>query len=87
MSAFPIPRLIQDRDGCYSLDSEGGLTKRELFAALSLHAQISAMSSREMIHSVVMAGQRHGLEAEQYLAREAVKQADILLAELTKEQS
>ena len=41
MSAFPILSLLQNRDGDYSLEQEGGLTKRELFAAMAMQGYLA----------------------------------------------
>lgn len=76
MSAFPIPRLIQDRDGCYSLDSDGGLTKRELFAAMAMQGLCSSIGDAPR-------------DAGGWISRAAMRStwlADALLAELAKEQ-
>lgn len=71
MNAFPIPDLIQDRNGDYSLHCEGGLTKRELFAAMAMQGAL---------------GGAPGSHLHPYnLANESVMYADALLAELAKE--
>ncbi len=66
--AHPDRRLIQDRDDSYSLESEGGLTKRELFAAMAMQG--------------LMESDVDGLWPA--FAQSAVRAADALLAELAK---
>lgn len=75
MNAFPIHQLVQDRYDNYSLHCEGGLTKRELFAA---------MIFQQFLQGAVLP---EGFDASQQLAfaaRRATESADALLAELAK---
>lgn len=74
MNAFPIPELIQDRNGDYSLHCEGGLTKRELFAAMAMQGMLSNPAICDMTSG----------EASQ-VALWANQCADALLTELAKE--
>ncbi len=67
--AHPDRRLIQDRDDSYSLESEGGLTKRELFAAMAMQGRI----------------QRGGFADHAELAERAVADADALIAALDQQ--
>lgn len=69
LPAFPSLSLLQDRDGCYSLSQEGGVTKRELFAAMMMQG--------------LMASDMDGLWPT--FAHGAVQAADALLAELEKD--
>lgn len=75
-SAFPIPFLVQDRDGSYSLESDGGLTKRELFTLHIAAAMIGTSNGNCM----------GGLEGyESIMAKHACTIAAALLAELEKQ--
>lgn len=69
MNAFPIHQLVQDRYDNYSLHCEGGLTKRELFAAMAMQGLLAS-------GTVSFAHMR---------AAAAVELADALLAELAKD--
>lgn len=82
MNAFPIPELIQDREGNYSLHCEGGLTNREIFAAIFLHASISICNTETMMRAVKDAATRKDQDMDEYMARESVKTADRLLKAL-----
>lgn len=74
MNAFPIHQLVQDRDDNYSLHCEGGLTKRELFAAMAMQGMLSNPAICDMTSG----------EASQ-VALWANQCADALLAELAKD--
>ncbi len=69
MNAFPIHQLVQDRDDNYSLHCEGGLTKRELFAAMAMQG----LCARPATHRPVD------------IAPLSIAMADALLAELAKD--
>lgn len=77
MNAFPIPELIQDRNGDYSLHCEGGLTKRELFAAMAMQGALAAHTD--------MNGMRGYEGWREEFSRESIRFADALLAELAKD--
>lgn len=77
MSAFPVLSLLQDRYGDYRLDQEGGLTKRELFAAMAMQGLLaSSIDPAE--------ARRNGWDFTGWVSRHAVLQADALLVELEK---
>lgn len=74
--------------------AEGGLTKREYFAGLAMQGELAAtagtFSSKEMLAAYVASLKVKGFggagEYYAYTASEAVKYADALLAELSKNQ-
>lgn len=73
--AFPTPERLVMRGVGHGIRCEGGLTKRELFAAM-------------MVQAAIHCG--HDLDDEprtkhQLIARDAVRMADALIAELEKE--
>jgi hypothetical protein len=74
MSAFPVLSLLQDRDGNYSLDQEGGLTKRELFAAMAMQGMMSTEMALKSTRT------------PRDLMRGCAEVADALIAELAKAQ-
>lgn len=77
LPAFPALSLLQDRDGCYSLSQEGGITKRELFAAMAMQGFVSA---NDYPH-VMLGGGHHLVD----FAAASVRIADALLAQLEKD--
>ena len=78
MSAFPVLSLLQDRDGNYSLDQGGGLTKRELFAAMAMQGLLANPEGP------YQANNRSGWGlvncTQQNIADESVSMADALLS-------
>lgn len=72
--AHPDRRLIQDRHDSYSLESEGGLTKREYFAGLAMQGILANPSPQCVTWD------------EEKVAFASAQHADALLAELAKEQ-
>ena len=82
MSAFPILSLLQNRDGDYSLEQEGGLTKRELFAAMAMQGLLSNPSGP--YQSSDMCGWRLVNCTHHQLAMECIDMACALLEELEK---
>ena len=75
MSAFPILSLLQSRDGDYSLEQEGGLTKRELFAA---------MVFQQFLHGAVLPPGFDASEQLKLAAQRSIECADALIAALEK---
>lgn len=65
---------------------EGGLTKRELFAAIAMHAEFLSCGSLEgPARALAAAAKKAGQTPVQRMAINAIEVADALLAELTKE--
>ena len=85
MPAMPV----FDSSGCPSLygdDGVGakGLTKREMMA-MHICAGISgSIDSEDCYRRIKIMAERCGVNVSQWIARDAVKQADALLAELER---
>ncbi len=61
-----------------------GLTKREYFAGLFTQAIVSSIDSEENYNRLKSIANYDGMSVSQWIARDGVKQADALLAELEK---
>jgi hypothetical protein len=83
MNAFPIHQLVQDRYDNYSLHCEGGLTKRELFAAMAMQGLLS--NAGGPYQASEQSGWRIVNCTQKQVAQECVDMADALLAELAKD--
>jgi hypothetical protein len=87
MSAFPVLSLLQDRDGDYRLDQEGGLTKRELFAAMAMQG-LTASDGFFKDEALKATAKHLGIAGPStvavILAKTSVEFADALLAALEK---
>jgi hypothetical protein len=65
--------------------SEGGLTKRELFAAMAMQGHLSALAGDNHCSATLQTAKAKGKKVTEFLAETAVQSADALLAELEKE--
>lgn len=59
-----------------------GLTKREMFAAMAMQGIVGSISSEAEYQRLKSLANAEHLNVSQWIARDAVKQADALLAEL-----
>lgn len=75
------PNYMPDAD-FPNLEPSGGLTKRELFAAMAMQAMVS---SYDMIAAALNVGAKTDVEAKDVIARGAISYADALIAELEKQ--
>ena len=82
-SAFPeiFSEPNNDRDGVIDVYSSGGLTKREYFAAKAMQGLSSIQVGPEFLKEI----RDTNLTLEGVIAENAVRYADALLAELSKE--
>lgn len=60
-----------------------GLTKREYLAGLAMQAIVSSIDSEENYQRLKGHASARGLKVSQWIANDAVKQADAILAALT----
>lgn len=79
---FQETEMTDGNDFVYNMD---GLTKRELFAAMAMQGMLAMMASKEISVALNQESKSRGLTAEQYIAGNAARQADALIAELNKE--
>lgn len=79
-AAYPIVLPHSEADYCK------GLTKREYFAALNMQAIVSSIDSEDNYVRLRRHAEREGLKVSDWIARDAVKQADALIAALNQNQ-
>lgn len=87
-AAFPQPaheRIDASVIDRFVLPAQWGLTKRELFAAVAMHAEfLSCGSNKEAAEALNDAAQAAGQKIEQRIAINALSVADAMLDELSK---
>ena len=79
-----MPNQALGADGLPTHEAEFGLTKREMMA-MHICAGISgSIDSEDCYRRIKIMAERCGVNVSQWIARDAVKQADALLAELER---
>lgn len=79
--AFPAPEFYDER----VVGSYLGLTKRELFAAMAMHAEfLSCGMHKESAEALAEMAQAYSQTLEQRIAINAIAVADALIEELSK---